>query len=210
MNPQLRPLNSNANLDIFWPHFVCNSSACTSWLWIGIRYLSNWNKFKHLMWNIKFYKYSYSHSISTDYLFRGRNKDIFFSGKHKETKAKLNWIICQWIIRVCFREGPKVHFSQLSEADQAFCLQTQKPYGPRTMDTQWSHKSKMSEKLGRCGRQIMLRPYLKIWDWDWIFCRAVNAFSSLSVHSPCYELLNSVNCTVWLLQLLVMLWYFWI
>ena len=128
MNPQLRPLNSDANLDIFWPHFVCNSSACTSWLWIGIRYLSNWNKFKHLMWNIKFYKYSYSHSISTDYLFRGRNKDIFFSGKHKETKAKLNWIICQWIIRVCFREGPKVHFSQLSEADQAFCLQTQKPY----------------------------------------------------------------------------------
>ena len=27
-------------------------------------------------------------------------------------------------------------------------------------------KSKISEKLGRCGRQNMLRPYLKIWDWD--------------------------------------------
>ena len=54
----------------------------------------------------------------------------------------------------------------------------------RTTDTQWRHKSKISEKLGRCGRQNMLRPYLKIWDWDWIFGRAVKAFSSLGVRSP--------------------------
>jgi hypothetical protein len=27
---------------------------------------------------------------------------------------------------------------------------------PRTTDTQWRHKLKISEKLGRCGRQIML------------------------------------------------------
>ena len=26
------------------------------------------------------------------------------------------------------------------------------------------HKTTISEKLGRCGRQNMLRPYLKIWD----------------------------------------------
>ena len=35
-----------------------------------------------------------------------------------------------------------------------------------TTDTQWRHKSKKSENLGRCGRQNMLRPYLKIWDWE--------------------------------------------
>ena len=33
---------------------------------------------------------------------------------------------------------------------------------PRTTDTQWRHKSKKSENLGQCGRQNMLRPYLKI------------------------------------------------
>ena len=42
-------------------------------------------------------------------------------------------------------------------------------YCPRTMDTQWRHKSKISEKLGQCGRQNMLQPYLKIWKWEWIF-----------------------------------------
>ena len=39
----------------------------------------------------------------------------------------------------------------------------------RTTDNQWRHKSKISEKLGQCGRQNMLRPYLKIWEWEWIF-----------------------------------------
>ena len=28
-----------------------------------------------------------------------------------------------------------------------------------------NHKSKESENLGQCGRQNMLRPYLKIWEW---------------------------------------------
>ena len=37
--------------------------------------------------------------------------------------------------------------------------------------------------MGRCGRQNMLRPYLKI--WEWIFDRAVKAISSLGVRSPC-------------------------
>ena len=56
--------------------------------------------------------------------------------------------------------------------------------GTRTTDTQWRHKSKISKSLGRCGRQNMLWPYLKIWDWDWIFGRAVKAISSLGVRSP--------------------------
>ena len=56
---------------------------------------------------------------------------------------------------------------------------------PRTTDTQWRHKSKISENLGWCGRQNMLRPYLNIWDWDWIFGRAVKVISFLGVRSPC-------------------------
>ena len=53
----------------------------------------------------------------------------------------------------------------------------------RTTDTQLRHKSKKSEKLGRCGRQNMLTLNLKIWDWDRIFGRAVKAISSLGVRS---------------------------
>ena len=53
----------------------------------------------------------------------------------------------------------------------------------RTTDTQWRHISKISEKLVRCGRQNMLRPYLKIWEWEWIFGRSVKAISSLGVRS---------------------------
>ena len=36
---------------------------------------------------------------------------------------------------------------------------------PRTTDTQWRHKSKISEKLGRCGRQNILRPLASRIDW---------------------------------------------
>ena len=35
----------------------------------------------------------------------------------------------------------------------------------------------------------MLRPYLKIWEWEGIFGRAVKAISSLGVRSPCLLLL---------------------
>ena len=55
----------------------------------------------------------------------------------------------------------------------------------RTTDTQWRHKSKKSENLGRCGRQNMLRSYLKIWEWELIFVRAVKAISSPGVCIPC-------------------------
>ena len=72
-------------------------------------------------------------------------------------------------------------------------------YLPRTTDTQWRHKSKISEKLGRSGRQNMLPPYLKIWDWDWIFGRVVKPISSLGVRSPwkfiiTNEKINLHNC----------------
>ena len=58
----------------------------------------------------------------------------------------------------------------------------------RTTDTQWRHKSKKSKNLGRCGRQNMPRPYLKIWKWEWIFGHAVKAISSLGVRSPCVHI----------------------
>ena len=58
---------------------------------------------------------------------------------------------------------------------------------PRTTDTQWRHKSKISEKLGICGWQNMLRLSLKIWDLDWIFGRAVKAISSLGVRCLWYK-----------------------
>ena len=44
-------------------------------------------------------------------------------------------------------------------------------------------KWKIFEKLGRCGKQNMLWPYLKIWEWEWIFGHVVKAISSLDVHS---------------------------
>ena len=31
----------------------------------------------------------------------------------------------------------------------------------------------------------MLWPYLKVWEWEWIFGHAVKAISSLGVRSPC-------------------------
>ena len=57
----------------------------------------------------------------------------------------------------------------------------------RNTDTQWRHKSKISENLGWCGRQNMLWPYLNIWEWDLIFGRAVKAISSPGVRSPCLD-----------------------
>ena len=57
--------------------------------------------------------------------------------------------------------------------------------------------------LGQYGRQNMLRPYLKIWDWDLIFGREVNAISSLGVRSPCFRsqiILCLVILELWLLD----------
>ena len=65
--------------------------------------------------------------------------------------------------------------------------QTQRQKNAQTTNTQWRHKSKKYENLGRCGRQNMLRPYLKIWEWELIFGRAVKVISSLGVRSPCFR-----------------------
>ena len=66
----------------------------------------------------------------------------------------------------------------------SWCFQT------RTTDTEWRHKSKKSEILGRCSRQNMLWPYLKIWEWELFFGRAVKAISSPGVRSPWLESWN--------------------
>jgi hypothetical protein len=44
----------------------------------------------------------------------------------------------------------------------------------------------------------MLQWYLKIWEWEWIFGRAVKAISSPGVRSPWWELLakKSILCTI--------------
>ena len=60
-------------------------------------------------------------------------------------------------------------------------------YDSRTTDTQWRHKSKKSENFGRCSRQNMLRPHLKIWEWELILVRAVKTISSPGVRSPWYD-----------------------
>ena len=44
-------------------------------------------------------------------------------------------------------------------------------------------KTKKSENLGRCGRQNMLRLYLKVWEWELIFGCAVKANSSLGIRT---------------------------
>ena len=61
------------------------------------------------------------------------------------------------------------------------------PYTDYGHPRQCRHKSKKPEIVGRCGRQNMLRPYLKIWEWEWIFGRAVKAISSLGVRRPWSE-----------------------
>ena len=60
------------------------------------------------------------------------------------------------------------------------------------MDSQnmWLKKSNLICEVTDYGHPMkawikdMLRSYLKVWDWDWIFGRAVKAISSLGVCSP--------------------------
>ena len=56
-------------------------------------------------------------------------------------------------------------------------------YATQIQDNRLFHG--LSTNLGQCGRQNMLRPYLKIWEWEWIFGHAVKAISSPGVRSPC-------------------------
>ena len=60
----------------------------------------------------------------------------------------------------------------------------------------WRHKSKIPEKMSRCGRQNMLWLYLKIWEREWIFGLAVKAISSPGVPSPCFYRYNR-HCHRW-------------
>ena len=67
-------------------------------------------------------------------------------------------------------------FASLHPSAFAVCSVTQpmRPFPVKNRFIPFKHglrtpnegKSKISEKLGRCGRQTVLRPYLKIWDWD--------------------------------------------
>ena len=55
------------------------------------------------------------------------------------------------------------------------------------MTYQWlrtSNEGINQRNLGWCGRQNMLRSYLKILEWEWIFGHAVKAIFSLGVRSP--------------------------
>ena len=65
---------------------------------------------------------------------------------------------------------------------------------PPTTDTQRRHKSKKYENLVRCGRQNMLRPYLNICEWEWIFGLSVKAISSPGVRRVCLKLKKSIVC----------------
>ena len=69
---------------------------------------------------------------------------------------------------------------------------------PRTTDTHWRHKSKISETWTDAnGRQNMLRSYLKIWEWEWIFGRVVKANASQSVRSPWMPRIDSSIPRTW-------------
>ena len=79
----------------------------------------------------------------------------------------------------------------------------------RTTDTQWRHKSKISGKLDQCGWQNMLWPYLKIWDWGWIFSRAVKAILSLGVRSSCFQTMDLLFCNLDFWSLRFEVWEIW-
>ena len=126
--------------------------------------------------------------------------------RRKEKKVDLNWSWCgKWnfylktwnYVGVCIgkRKTVRVDFSRSVNSERVsikirrvspnfFSLFLVGRSLPRTTNTQLRHKSEKSENLGRCGRQNMLWPYLKIWDWDLIFGRTVKAFSSLGIRSP--------------------------
>ena len=86
---------------------------------------------------------------------------------------------------------PKQH-NQVGSLVWSFCAQSTVPplcsSVKKMIKSMLFCKSKISDKFGRCGIQNMLRPYLKIWDWDLIFGRAVKAISSPGVRSLCLKL----------------------
>ena len=118
---------------------------------------------------------------------------------HRRCSWTLPWIQCHVLLRVPIFFHSETWFECSHESRWAWCnwRTIWQPLKPRTTDTQWRHKSKKSENLGRCGKQNMLWPYLKIWEWEWIFSRAVKAISSQGVRSswlkPKCNFCDSVN-----------------
>ena len=91
--------------------------------------------------------------VSLDYFFFCKEKRKLFVNKRCQASSRTSAAICTsesvWNLSFTFWIG-KIYLQS------------------RTTNTQWRHKSKISEKLGRCGRQNMLRPYLKIREWELI------------------------------------------
>ena len=121
-----------------------------------------------LLWLVTFDFVTFNQNEDDSGSFRGKQSSFY-----EYTHAS-----CQFII-------PSSLFYQGNGLCCKFATSHKKCHQARTTDTQWRHKSEKSENLGRCGRQNMLRPYLKTWDLDWIFGRAVKASSSLGVRSLC-------------------------
>ena len=97
-----------------------------------------------------------------------------------------NWRI--WVFRFIFLIGKlKVCITVYTVFLLTWLLEARRLV-PRTTDNQWRHKSKKYENLGQNGRQNILRPYPKIWEWEWIFGRVVKAISWPGVRSPCLVL----------------------
>ena len=92
---------------------------------------------------------------------------------------------CQWLVGFKRRCLFLPHLAQLAPIIKFQVVHA--PLLSRTTDTQWRHKSKKSKILGRCGRQNMLRPHLKIWKWEVIYGRAVKMISSPGVRRQCHQ-----------------------
>ena len=100
--------------------------------------------------------------------------------------------------------SPKI--GQTAEVNYYWTLNHMPLYGPDhglwSMDTQWRHKSKKYENLGWSGRQNMLQPYLKIWEWELIFGGTVKVISSPGVRSPCSsQYTNKTVMRIWQLEI---------
>ena len=96
------------------------------------------------------------------------------------------WGHCSWGCCCCCKSDIYLPWKKLKWQNTPIwkCVFLAIGHRLRSMYTQWRNKSKISWKLGRCGRQNMLWPYLKIGDWDLNFGRAVKAISSLGIRSP--------------------------
>ena len=80
----------------------------------------------------------------------------------RKHKISLSQKFCSWWLKsvystwlLNFPYGGDVNLRLFDQCDNT-----------RTTDTHQRHNSKKSEKLGQCGKQNMLLPNRKIWDWD--------------------------------------------